>query len=189
MRSLLTFLWLSFVVFSFKAQQLPLNTLLKDIPANAYVKDLNNELNPYIGTYKATYKGNEITLFISKEIDRPTKLMNKNFYNDVLTIRYIVKNSSGIVLQNTQSMNLNDQNYFNIISMGTMPELGKVTLSYDGTNCGVGWGEIILKKLNATQISWDYLPNNIILDEAACPSSTDTTVYLPHTKNLIFTKQ
>lgn len=174
---------------SCKGQQLPLNTLLKDIPINAYVKDLNNEFTTYIGTYKGTYKGNEITLFIIKEENKPSKLMNKNFYRDVLSIRYIVKNSSGIILQNTQNMNLNDQSNFNILSMGTMPEIGKVALGYDGTNCGVGWGQIDLKKLNATQISWDYYPNNTILDEATCPSGTDTKVYLPHTKNLVFTKQ
>jgi hypothetical protein len=73
-------------------------------------------------------------------------------------------------------MNLNAQSNFNILSMGTMPELGQVALGYDGTNCGVAWGQINLKKLNATQISWDYYPNNSILDEATCPSSTDITV-------------
>lgn len=188
MKNIILFIGI-FVVLSCKAQQVHLNTNMEDIPVNGYVKDFGNELNPYVGTYKANYKTNEITLFITKEIDRPTKLMNKNFYNDVLSIRYIVKNSSGIVLQNTQSMNLNAQSNFNILSMGTMPELGQVALGYDGTNCGVGWGQINLKKLNATQISWDYHPNNSILDEATCPSSTDITVYLPHTKGLVFTKQ
>lgn len=174
---------------SCKAQQVPLNTNMEDIPINGYVKDFDNELNPYVGTYKANYKRNEITLFITKEIDRPTKLMNKNFYNDVLSIRYIIKNSSGMILQNTKDMNLNDQTRFKIISMGTMPELGKIALDYDGTNCGVGWGQIDLKKLNTTQISWDYYPNNRILTDANCPPGTDTTVYLPNTKGLVFTKQ
>ncbi|MFL9835409.1 hypothetical protein [Chryseobacterium terrae] len=50
-------------------------------------------------------------------------------------------------------------------------------------------GQINLKKLNSTQISWDYYPNNRIIDDAICPSGIDTTVYLPHTKNLVFTKQ
>ena len=174
---------------SCKAQQLPLNTNMEDIPINGYVKDFDNELNPYVGTYNATYEGKEITLFITKEENRPMKLMNKNFYNDVLSIRYIVKNPSGIVLQNTKDMNLNDQTRFNILSMGTMPELGKVAFGYDGTNCGVGWGQIDLKKLNAMQISWDYYPNNRIVSDATCPPGTDTTVYLPHTKGLVFTKQ
>ena len=86
-------------------------------------------------------------------------------------------------------MNLNNQTRFKILSIGTMPELGKVALGYDGTNCGVGWGQIDLKKLNSTQISWDYYPNNRILTDTNCPPGTDTTVYLPNTKGLVFTKQ
>jgi len=35
-------------MISYKAQTLPLNTALNDISANAYVKDINNELDPYI---------------------------------------------------------------------------------------------------------------------------------------------
>ncbi|MFL9835411.1 DUF6705 family protein [Chryseobacterium terrae] len=188
MKSVIIFCGLFAVVF-YKAQQVPLNTNMKDIPVNGYVKDFGNELDPYIGTYKANYKGNEITLFITKEENKPTKRMNKSFYRDVLSIKYIVKNSSGVILQSTQNMNLDNQSFFSILSIGTMPELGQVALGYNGTNCSVGWGQINLKKLNATQISWDYYPNNMLLDEATCPSGTDTTVYLPHTKGLIFTKQ
>jgi len=176
-----------FAVLSCKAQQLPLNTWVENTPNNAYLKDLGNELAPYVGIYKANYKGNEIILFITKEEDKLIKYPDKQFYKDVLVIKYIVKNSSGLTIQDTQ--NINHQSYFKITSMGTMPELGKVALSYSGTNCGVGWGQINLKKLNITQISWDYFPNNIILDESTCPSGTDTTVYLPHTKGLVFTKQ
>ncbi|WP_435525231.1 DUF6705 family protein [Chryseobacterium indoltheticum] len=180
-----------FVVLYCKAQQnpLPLNTWMENIPQGAYVKDLNNELSPYIGTYKATYQGNEITLYITKEEGRPTKRMNKNFFRDVLSIRYIVKSSSGIILQNTQNMNLDNQSYFNILSIGTMPPLEQVALGYDGTNCGIGWGQINITKISATQISWEYLPNSLIIDSATCPPSTDKTVYLPVTKDLIFTKQ
>lgn len=174
-------------LISCKAQILPLNTWVENTPNNAHLKDLDNELTPYIGIYKANYKGNEITLFITKEEDKLIKYSDKQFFQDVLLIKYIAKNSSGITTQDTQ--NINHQSYFKIISMGTMPELRKVALVYSGTNCGVGWGQIELKKLNATQISWDYYPNNIILDEATCPSGTDTTVYLPHTKGLVFTKQ
>lgn len=176
-------------LISCKAQILPLNTWMENTPNNAHLKDLDNELAPYVGIYKANYKGNEITLFITKEEDKLIKYSDQQFYKDVLTIRYIVKNSSGIVLQNTKDMNLNDQTRFKILSMGTMPELGKVALGYDGTNCGVGWGQIDLKKLNSTQISWDYYPNNRILTDANCPPGTDTTVYLPNTKGLVFTKQ
>ncbi|MCD1116209.1 DUF6705 family protein [Chryseobacterium turcicum] len=188
MKSIIIFYGL-FVVLSCKAQQLPLNTLMKDIPANGYIKDTNNELNSYVGTYKTNYQGNEIILIINKEENKPTRRMNKDFYRDALVVKYIVKNSAGNILQNTQNMILNDQTYFNIVSIGTIPSLGIVSLGYDGTNCGIGWGKIILKKLNTTQFSWDYRPNNLVIDDATCPPSVDKKVYLPITKDLIFTKQ
>lgn len=104
-------------------------------------------------------------------------------------VKYIIKNSSGTILQNTQNMILTDQSYFNIYSIRTRPTLGTVTLGYDGTNCGIGWGKIILKKLNATQISWEYNPNSSLIDDDTCSPGTDKKVYLPVTKDLIFTKQ
>jgi len=67
-------------VFSCKAQQTyPLNSDYEEIPNNSYIKDLNNELAPYIGTYKANDQGNEITLFITKEDNKPTKETINNF--------------------------------------------------------------------------------------------------------------
>ncbi|UWX60624.1 hypothetical protein N0B40_19830 [Chryseobacterium oranimense] len=51
-----------------KAQQTyPLNIDFEEIPQGSYLKDLNDELTPYIGEYKANFEGNEIRLFISKE--------------------------------------------------------------------------------------------------------------------------
>ena len=176
-------------VISCKAQILPLNTSLDDIPANAHLKDLNNELLSYVGNYNTNFQGNNIYLFITKVEDKLEKSANKNYYTDALIIKYIVKNPSGIVLQDTQNMVLNDQTFFNIVSMGIRPASGSVTFYYDGTNCGIGWGKIILKKLNATQISWEYRPNSLIVDSVTCPPSTNKTVYLPVTKDLIFTKQ
>ena len=182
--------WLLGILFvlNCKAQTLPLNTLMENIPNNAHLKDLNNELSPFIGTYKATYQGNEITLFISKTEDKLIKSSFKNYYQDVLIVKYVIKNSSGVILQNTQNMNLSDQTYFNIFSIRTKPTQNIVIFIYDGTNCGIGWGDIYLTKINATQISWEYLPDGLLIDSATCPPSTDKTVYLPVTKDLIFTK-
>jgi len=187
--NIITVLVFTIIIFCKAQQTYPLNTDYDNVPNYSYLKDLNNELSPYIGTYKANHQGNEITLFITKEENKLTKRVDKQFYRDVLVVKYIVKNSSGAILQDTQNMILTDNTYFNIYSMGTRPTLGDVTLGYDGTNCGIGWGEIILKKLNATQISWDYRPNSSLIDSATCSPSTDKTVYLPVTKDLMFTKQ
>lgn len=168
---------------TYNAQQvLSLNTFLENIPANAHVKDLNNELMPYIGTYKANFEGNEITLFITKVEDKLEKSTNKNYYMDALVIQYIVKNSNGIILQDSQSTP-----NIELYSIGSKPAQNKIVFYYSGTNCNVGWGDIYLSKISASQILWDYRPNSIVL--VNCPQNSDLTVYLPDTKNLIFNKQ
>lgn len=167
--------------------QLPLNTLMENIPSNAHVKDLNNELNPYIGIYKTSYQGREITLYITKIDKRLEQRSNKNFYRDALVIKYIVKNSSGVILQDTQNNNIPNIELF---STRIRSYDNSVIFYYSGTNCGVGWGDVFLNKINATQISWLYKPDDVILTPSKCSGNPDLTIYLPETENpLIFTKQ
>lgn len=172
-------------LFSCKAQQpLPLNTPLLDIPANAYVKDTNNELPLYTGTYKSIYQGNEITLYITFVANKFRKSSNKSFYRDALVIKYVVKNSNGQILQDTQNLNVPD---IELYSTGTWPSKNIVEFFYTGTHCLVGWGGVELKKISPTQISWSYIQEESVRKD--CPPGTDTTVYLPAVDNLIFTKQ
>ncbi len=187
MKNLKNIILLSFftLIVCCKAQ-LPLNTGLLNIPPNSYVKDLNNELNPYEGTYKANFQGNEISLYIIKEENRLVDRINKKFYRDALNVKYIVKNSSGSILQDTKN---NTSSQIELYSIGIRSVDNSVILSYTGTNCGVGWGKVLVKKINANQLSWDYQPNDIIIDSNRCPAGTDINIYLPETKDLIFTKQ
>lgn len=179
-------------ILACKAQQIyPLNTFYEDVPNYSYMKDLNNYLTPYVGTYKATYQGNEITLYITKE-DKYFKDYGPNdrkYYQDVLHVKYTVKKiSTGAVLQD--NLNPIDPKRNKIISIGTYElDNNSVALYYSGTNCGVGWGKITLKKVSSTQISWSYYPNDSVLTNESCPGNPDITIYLPDAENLIFTKQ
>ncbi|MDR2235230.1 MAG: hypothetical protein LBE92_03825, partial [Chryseobacterium sp.] len=76
-----------------------------------------------------------------------------------------------------------------IYSIGTKPNINSIVFIYSGTNCGVGWGKILLKKLNATEVSWTYRANSLVITDQNCPGNPDLTIYLPVTKDLIFTKQ
>lgn len=185
MKNIISIFALALSLVSCKAQ-LPLMTALSNIPQNAYVKDTNNILSPYSGIYRANYQGNEITFFINKEENKFMDYGNKKFYRDALNVKYIVRNSLGAVLQDTK----NDNNT-KIEIFSTMPRSidNSILFTYSGTNCGVGWGKIILKKINDNQLSWEYLPNDTILDSNTCPPGTDINIYLPETKDLIFTKQ
>ena len=176
-----------FTVVTCKSQQiLPINTPFVDIQNGVHLKDLNNELNPYVGVYKANFSGNDITLFITKQENKLEESNKKSYYMDALIVKYIVKNSSGVILQDTQN---NTQNNIEFYSYYTRTNQNTIIFYYGGTNCHVGWGDIYLKKINATQITWEYRPDDITTTAAKCPSNLDTTIYLPETKDLIFTKQ
>ncbi|MEY8758884.1 DUF6705 family protein [Chryseobacterium tongliaoense] len=185
-KTVIILLGLTVSSISCKAQTLPLNTALTNIPNNAYVKDTNNELLPYVGTYKTNFQGKEITLFITKEENKVVDYGDQQFHRDALVIKYIVKNSSGTVLQDTKNSNTLVTEFHSTKIRSTQ---NSIIFYYGGTNCGVGWGEINLKKINATQISWEYHPNDIVTTASKCPPNLDTTIYLPETKDLIFTKQ
>lgn len=188
----ITILLSFFISFlSCKAQQtFPLRTAVDNVPNLSYLKDTNNELQTFLGQYLSSYNGKQIILYITKENDKYFDLGDKKIYRDVLSIRYIVKNSTGNILQDTQNMNFQTNQYTHTIYSQWIVDNGtKAIFNYRGTNCNVGWGKINLKKINSTQISWEYKPNDIILDSSKCPSGTDINIYLPETKDLIFTKQ
>lgn len=192
MKNIITLLILMASLIACRAQQqtYPLNTYYEDVPNYSYMKDFDNRLPTYIGTYKATYQGNEITLYITKNdmelID--TRLGGRKYYQDVLHIKYMVKNlATGNILEDTQNFtNLNNE----IISIGTNDlDNNSLSLHYSGTTCGLGSGEIILKKINSTQISWSFQYEALLLIQGECPNHQSIKVYLPKTSNLIFTKQ
>lgn len=179
-------------IFSFiscKAQTIyPLNTYPLDVPVGSYLKDLNNELNPYIGRWKASHNGKYINIEIIKEEHKSFRLPDKvnYFFQDVLVIKYTIKDSNGNILQsNTSSTNDNDKNF--IASISIRPS--GVYMFYTGNDCGIGLGEIIIKKINNTQLSWSYYPKTRSLTTSNCFNLGNIQIYLPVTENLIFTKQ
>ncbi|AZB00187.1 hypothetical protein EG359_11375 [Chryseobacterium joostei] len=177
-----------FYTIACNAQEYPLKTDHTEVPNYSYLKDTKNELDSFVGTWKANYNNNTITLYITKEIHKP--FGGNKYYKDVLSIKYIVKNSAGNILQNTQNMTIQSNQLRHTIFSQWAEDNGNLMLFYyGGTNCSVGWGKIFLKKINPTQISWEYRPNDIILDDSKCPPGTDINIYLPETKDLIFTKQ
>jgi hypothetical protein len=192
MKKIISLFALAISLINCKAQQIyPLNTYYEKAPNYAYMKDLENYLSPYVGKYKTIYKENEITLYITKE-DKMLKDYgpgNRKFYRDTLHIKYTVKNiSTGVILED--NLNPTDPTLNKITSMGTNKlDNNSVSLYYDGTTCGIGWGRITLKKISSTQISWSYYPNDSLFSGNECPNSQNIKVYLPDTENLVFTKQ
>ncbi|MFC4687017.1 DUF6705 family protein [Epilithonimonas pallida] len=180
-------------IISCKSQQVyPLNASAFRTPTNSYFKDLNNELDPYIGTWKGTFQGNTTTLIITKELKRSYEMFGKNFFEDVLIIKYEVKDTNGNILQT--SLNAvyptGGSVKYLIISTGTNRDSNnEVNLAYAGGNCGAGGGEIKFQKISNTQFYWSYYPGVTTRNDVTCPPNLDYHIYLPETENLVFTKQ
>ena len=192
LNTLLVFIGL-FINLNCNAQQqiYPLKTDYTEIPSNSYLKDLNNELDAYTGNWKASFEGKTIDLFITKETHKHFKTKYE-YYKDALSVRYIVSQPSGslnLILQDTQNMYFQPYEITHTIYSRWVENGNELLLYYGGTNCGIGWGSIKLKKLSATQLAWEYRPNGTVTSSDTCPPGTDKTVYLPVTKELIFTKQ
>lgn len=176
-------------MISCKAQQeYPITTSLSQVPTNSYIKDQFNSLNSYVGAYKTIFNGNEVTIDINKEIKREfTFGSNFKIYKDALIMTFSIKNSNGQMIQNTVGSSDSKKNF--IFDFGFNNTTNSMIFYYTGTNCSVGHGEIQIRKLSSTQISWSYFPNSSTLTSATCPGNPDLNIYLPRTENLIFTKQ
>jgi len=110
----------------------------------------------------------------------------KIFYQDVLFIRYSIKNAQGIIIKSTMNLPITEAK---IKSIATFPNENLVAFIYQGGDCQYGWGDVDLKFTDTTHIKWNYQPESVILTNKNCPNGADTTIYLPKTSDLIFTKQ
>jgi len=188
--ALLVLLFLGLV--SCRAQQtVAMNDSELDYPANSYFKDLNSELDSYVGSWQGIFNGQIITLSITKHLKRPYELLNKNFFKDALIVKYEMKTPTGHISQSTLNSDFSGSNLDNfIMSVGTnLNSNNEVNLIYTGGNCSVGIGEVKFQKISATQFSWSYYPGTTTRNDIDCPPGLDYKIYLPETENLVFTKQ
>ena len=176
---------------SCKAQQIvPLNTYTNSIQNNDYLKDLNNELDFFIGTYQTHYQGNTYTLYITKIIKKPFfDGVSTNYFQDVLSMRYTIKNSSGQTIEDTQNMTFApNQDDFTIYSIGNWDSNKIVVFFYQGIGCAIGSGRIIFKHISGNQFSFKYKPGEYPYP-FNCPNLTENDVKLPAVvDDIIFTK-
>jgi hypothetical protein len=178
---LLTIILLS---FSCKAQQTySLDTDYETIPNYSYLKDINNELSPFIGIWKATFNDKEITIKVDKIDHYLVEYVNNKFYQDTLFMRYSIKSSQGAIIKSTMNLPIIEAK---IKSDMIFPNQ-VLSFTYSGGGCGVGWGSVDLHYDDSSHIKWSYYPNSTLT--VNCPNSADTTIYLPETENLIFAKQ
>ncbi|TCN52539.1 hypothetical protein D0809_00375 [Flavobacterium circumlabens] len=155
------------------------------IPDNTYLKDVNNLLTKFVGTWKGNYQGKDYTLYISK-----TTSKYETITRDRLLIRYLITSSNGSVLENTQS--IPDNSPYIIAGSYFSKDLAVYALNFGGKNslCGNA-GTVFIRTKNAanTLMSLGFEPNKIMISEDTCPGFKLAELTFPRNNSIMLTKQ
>ncbi|MXS69907.1 hypothetical protein GSF70_01595 [Flavobacteriaceae bacterium W22] len=152
--------------------------------STTYIKDINNSLNKYIGTWKGYLNGNTYEFsFIKKE--------NVGGYDvnwDLLVGRLKVLDSSGNVIYNT----FNEQDDLKTKFKGDnfQSDLKAYKMYFVGNSVGCAeYGDVYLRIQPSTpsQMTIIMLPDNDIVVEGVCPTNFQPTI--PYKQLIHLTKQ
>lgn len=176
-------------IITCKAQTISLDQLSQcengpNCPDYIYLKDTNNRLNKFVGTWKGTYIDGRTYEFHFTKKENDGGWFNEKFW-DRLKGRLLVKNSNGQVLFNT--LNLSDQDalfsgyYFD-------KDLIKYQMSFTANAECNDKGYVYLSFPNPNNLNHIKLVFMQDLDIASnCPSGYKTVI--PDAKDIILTKQ
>jgi len=142
------------------------------IPENTYLKDVNNLLAKYVGTWKGSYGGKNYTLYITKTTSR-----FETITSDELLIRYLITSSSGTILEDTRSL---PDASTSIFGSYFGKDLAVYALNFAGKNsmCGdAGTVFIRIKNTAKTLMSFGFEPDKIMIAGDECPASKSALTF------------
>jgi len=104
----------------------PLNTSPSDIPDNAYIKDMNNELDKFVGVWKGVWNGKKIYLELKK---------NKRFYSgnhsyyidEIVGERKIVASNGNVEIDRISSFDLQNSEFWGMTKSIKPPGRDRLT--------------------------------------------------------------
>ena len=169
---------------SCKAQTYPLRTYTQ-LPTGAYLKDTNNELLAYEGTWKGSWDGKIIYLSFKKMVYYYKSTYG--YYADILIAKFKVTDLNGNNL--FDNTNLTDQNAK--IVGGKFKKLNqKYSLGYvDNDICGLnGFIEINFTDSTKTKLAWKFNEGSNLITKD-CPYYNSAVFPQPLPKEIILTKQ
>lgn len=159
MRKILLILLFSLAI-ACKSQTYPLRTY-SQIPENAYLKDTNNELQNYEGTWKASW--NSKTIFVTFRKITNTYTPTLKYYKDYLIAKFKVIDNYGNILFDNSSLSSNKAK----IEGGKFRKIDdKYSLVYiDSDLCGISGNILISFTDNTkTKLLWEYSKDNDWID-------------------------
>ena len=114
----------------------------QELPDNAYVKDLNNIRDKFVGTWSGTHDNKNYVF----EIEKYTRNSeNRGLKFDNLRMRYKITDASGNVIANT--LDLPDDSPY-IIRSSYIAETGSYVLDYQGFNAACGQNGSVFMAIN-----------------------------------------
>ena len=134
--TIITIIVLIFTTISCKAQIILVENFEEynqELPDGAYVKDANNVLGKFVGTWKGTYDNKNYEFKVTKHTENN---INLKYKEDLLLIRYKITDTNGAILVNT--LNLPNDNKYVINGTYLVAKTNSYVLSYLGKNgeCG-----------------------------------------------------
>ncbi|WP_144284015.1 DUF6705 family protein [Chryseobacterium echinoideorum] len=155
-------------------------------PEFTYIKDINNSLDKYIGTWNATHNGKIYEFQFKKGLYQDLTLSEKK--RDRLIGRLRITDSIGNILYNT--FNQADDEKTNFFGLGFQSDLKDYITYFVGNSVGCAeYGDVYLKIQPSTpsQMTVIMIPDNDIVIEGKCPANFQPTI--PYKQLIHLTKQ
>ncbi len=173
---------------SCKSQIYPLNTGISDLPPNAYLKDLDNELDKYVGLWKGNWDGK--TLYIDmKKVKYYYDDDNYPFYKDRILGERKIINANG----NVEIDRISNFDYVSPEIRGVFYDAqGDINFLFAPKNMCLKHASLYIKNLTNTQMTlhFEYEPSRYdpnCVHNAYVDQHGDFPINFP--KDIVLTKQ
>ena len=161
-----------------------------DIPENAgyYMKDTNNELSSFVGTWTGTWNNKTLIIIFSKILNKYDETFK--YSRDYIVGKFKTLDSNGNILFDNTSLSDNDAK---IIGIGFEKITDKYTMSYtDSDICNIGGSvDMTFANITKTQLNFEFDQWNQVIDTDCYFhgwSQADRPEPLPKV-NIVLTKQ
>jgi hypothetical protein len=156
-----------------------------DLENITYVKDTNNRLNQFVGTWKGSYGGKQYEINLEKKVNYKYFPTSKTSWDRIIG-RMLVKDNSGNIIYN--SMNKPDNNTF---FSGDNFQRTVYVMSFVGNYDCLESGDVFIetKINNPNEMTLFYSQDKDgLLNPAKCPNFSTFVSLLP-TQKMTLTKQ
>jgi hypothetical protein len=150
-----------------------------DLENITYVKDTNNRLNQFVGTWKGGYGGKQYEIKLEKKInykDEPTDALSW----DMIIGRILIKDSLGNIIYNSMNKPDNDTYFFGYNFQHTVYVM-KFVGNYNCLESGNVFIEITTNNPNEMTLFYSQDKDGL-LNPAKCPNFSTFVPLLPESK-------